>query len=298
MFCCLFKEPVMSRSPSRVKTLLRYGSLCLVLGALSPVLTACGDSEPQSFAPMDYSYLSKMHLNVAHIEVVDAAPPGNTPGDISAKAPTSPQQALEQMAHDRLIASGSEGSGTFTITKASILHAPGGTLLGELEAHVDLSAPSGGRAGYAAAHITRSLNPGDKDPESRAVLYDLTSQMMQDMNVELEFQIKKSLHDWMVDASGAPLPGAIQQQDIGPNAPTASPTVSSNNAPAMSAAPPAPQVATGAASASTVPVSAPAKPQEPDAIFPLGDEGAAAPAATPSVKSPKAGVLALPSKHS
>ena len=123
----------MSRRQSRVRSFLRFGSVCLVLGCVAPVLTACGGSEPQSFAPLDYSYLSKMHLNVAHLEIVDSAPPGSVPGDISGKAPTTPQQALEQMARDRLIASGSEGSGTFTITKASILHAPGGTLLGELE---------------------------------------------------------------------------------------------------------------------------------------------------------------------
>ncbi|GBQ88244.1 hypothetical protein [Asaia krungthepensis] len=283
----------MPRSQSRIKSFLRFGSVCLVLGSLSPLLTACGDSEPQSFAPLDYSYLSKMHLNVAHIEVVDTSPPGSAPGDISAKAPTPPQQALEQMARDRLIAAGSEGSGTFTITKASILHAPGGTLLGELEAHVDLSAPSGGRAGYASAHITRSLNPGDKDPESRAVLYDLTTQMMQDMNVELEFQIKKSLHDWLVDASGAPLPGAIQQQDIGPNAPVSPASAPGTNAPV--AATPA-NVSGTDTSAGLQNAAVPAVPQEPDAIFPLGDD--AGQATTPSVKSPKPGVLSLPSTHS
>ncbi|ETC97809.1 hypothetical protein P792_12565 [Asaia sp. SF2.1] len=236
-----------------------------------------------------------MHLNVAHIEVVDSAPSGSTPGDISAKAPTPPQQALEQMARDRLIASGSEGNGTFTITKASILHAPGGTLLGELEAHVDLSAPSGGRAGYALAHITRSLNPGDKDPESRAVLYDLTTQMMQDMNVELEFQIKKSLHDWLVDASGAPLPGAITQQDIGPG--TALPAPAATSAVTNATAPVAAPATTSATPAASVKSAA---PQEPDAIFPLGDDAssASAPAATPAVKSPKPGTLSLPAKHS
>lgn len=275
---------------SRVQKFLRFGSLCLTLGATAPLLTACGDSEPQSFAPLDYSYLSKMHLNVAHLEVIDTAPPGSTPGDISGKAPTSPQQALEQMARNRLVASGSEGNGMFTITKASILHAPGGTLLGELEAHVDLSAPSGGRAGYALAHITRSLNPGNKDPESPAVLYDLTSQMMQDMNVELEFQIKKSLHDWLVDASGAPLQGAVQQQDIGPNAPLAAPSVTAENAPVAPAAtsPSLPSTPVAAAATET-------KPQEPDAIFPLGDGTGSA---TPKVKSPKAGVLTLPAGHS
>ncbi|GBR06213.1 hypothetical protein [Asaia siamensis] len=287
----------MSQSPSRVKNFLRFGSLFLALGSISPLLTACGDSEPQSFAPLDYNYLSKMHLNVAHIEIVDTAPPGSTPGDISGKAPTTPQQALEQMARDRLIASGTEGSGTFTITKASILHAPGGTLLGELEAHVDLSAPSGGRAGYALAHITRSLNPGDKNPESPAVLYDLTSQMMQDMNVELEFQIKKSLHDWLVDASGAPLQGAIQQQDIGPGAPLAAPSISTANAPAATAqSAPAPAANSSTALSAAPAASAPAaKLQGPDAIFPLGDDDAPA---APAVKSPKPGVLSLPSGHS
>lgn len=291
----------MSPSESRVRSFLRFGSVCLVLGCIAPALTACGDSEPQSFAPLDYAYLSKMHLNVAHLEIVDSAPSGSVPGDISGKAPTTPQQALEQMARDRLIASGSEGSGTFTITKASILHAPGGTLLGELEAHIDVSAPAGGRAGYALARITRSLNPGDKDPESRSVLYDLTSQMMQDMNVELEFQIKKSLHDWLVDASGAPLQGAIQQQDIGPKTAVAAASASSAVAPSITTAN-APVASTAPGSVSGMPSGGSTAsatrtaPQEPDAIFPLGDD-ATAPAA-PAAKSPQPGVLSLPSGHS
>ncbi len=33
---------------SRVQKFLRFGSLCLTLGATAPLLTACGDSEPQA----------------------------------------------------------------------------------------------------------------------------------------------------------------------------------------------------------------------------------------------------------
>ncbi|GBQ09680.1 hypothetical protein [Swaminathania salitolerans] len=291
----------MSAKSPGVTSFLRFGSVCLMLGVMAPALIACGDSEPQSFAPLDYAYLSKIHLNVAHMEIVDAAPPGSTAGDISGKAPTSPQQALERMARERLIPSGTEGNGTFTITKASILHAPGGTLLGELEAHIDLSAPAGGRAGFAQARITRSLNPGNKNPESPSVLYDLTAQMMQDMNVELEFQIKKSLRDWLVDASGVPIAGTIQQQDIGPNAPlaaapVASPATGSAASPVTGENAP---FANGASSNGTPSHVTPASsaPTQPDAIFPLGDPGDEG-VSQPSARSPQPGVLTLPASHS
>lgn len=289
---------------SRSKSFWRASVVMLLLTSAAPLLSACGDdSSPQSFAPLNYSYLGQLHLNVAHIDILDQAPPGSTPGDISGKAPTPPDQALQQLTRDRLGASGGSGNAVFTITHASILHEPGGTLQGDLEAHIDILTATGEHAGYAQAHVSRTLNPGGEDAESRKVLYDLTSQMMQDMNVELEYQIKKSLRDWLVDAGGAPLAGAIQQQNLstsGSAVDTGSANAPGASVPAANATPVEPPTAAASPAATTeaAPASAPSAPQTPDAIFPTGGDDAAGAAnsapAVPKVHSPQPGVLSIP----
>ncbi|AQS87896.1 hypothetical protein AA101099_1539 [Neoasaia chiangmaiensis NBRC 101099] len=287
----------------------RKAAAACALG-LPIMLTACaGDDSPQNFPPLTYTALSQLHLNVAHIDIVDQAPAGSTPGDISGRAPTPPDQALQEMARDRLVASGEDGNATFTITRATILHEPGGTLQGDMDVHIDVLTPNGQHSGYAQAHVSRTLNPGDQDPESRSVLYSLTSQMMQDMNVELEYQIKKSLSDWLVDAGGAPLNNAVQQQSLTGGPGTAPPTPPASDAATL--APPvdagvsgtaveqanAPQPDSGtpttATPAATPPTTPPAAPSQPDAIFPTGGDDVT-PVAAPQVHSPKAGVLQLP----
>ncbi|GBQ29244.1 hypothetical protein ACLRDC_09990 [Gluconacetobacter sacchari] len=251
--------------------------LLLLLACPLLPLAACEDTPPPTFAPMRYDYLPVLRLNVATINTVDNGQPGSVPGDISGRAPTPPDQALQHMAADRLMAAGSTGTATFTIDRASILHQPGGTLAGQMDVHLDVSSPNGQRQGYAEAHVRRtfgsSATDSDGNADSPANLYALTSQMMKDMNVELEFQIRHHLADWLVDTAGT-TPSAIQQQQLGlPGA-------------ADAAAPPA-----TATAASPAPV-----PSEPNAIFPTGgpvDTGGTA-APTPQAKSPPPGYLTLP----
>lgn len=299
--------PALSFAPAFVRRCRLLVACCALLLPLG--LASCADDEAeQNFPPLTYTYLSQLHLNVGRIGIVDQSPPGSVPGDISAKSPVPPQQALEEMARDRLIASGVEGSAAFTITRASILHEPGGTLQGDLSVQVSILTATGAPAGYAEAHVSRTMNPGDRDPESRAVLYDFTSQMMQDMNVELEYQIKKTLHDWLVDATGAPLDQTIQQQSLTSSTEDttgSSPTGTSSTGETAAPVPAMPE----AAPAKT---AKPAASALPDAVFPTGAPEAAPSQAAPSPSdqpatqdaasqtvdhSPKPGTLALPASH-
>lgn len=180
---------------------------CLLLGA-------CGgrDTTP-AFAPADYSYLPKLRLMVGTLTVEDHASQPAGSDDLAPNAPLPPDQALQQMARDRLVAAGNSGTGVFTIDQASITGSGAGALDGHLAVHLDILTGNGGHAGYAEAHVTRQFVPGadTSDAGTRAELYDLTRQMMQDMNVELEYQVRRSLRDWLVDASGAPASGVDQQ---------------------------------------------------------------------------------------
>ncbi|MBM9403836.1 hypothetical protein JUN65_19950 [Gluconacetobacter azotocaptans] len=281
---------------------VRLPLLVLLACPLLP-LAACDETPPQtSFAPLHYDYLSVLHLNVGTVTTVDNGQPGSVPGDISGRAPTPPDQALLRMAADRLMAVGNAGSAIFTIDGASILHLPGGVLEGRMDVHLDIVTANGQHAGYAEAHVRRTFRPnssdGDGNADTQAHLYTLTSQMMQDMNVELEFQVRHHLTDWLVENSGAASTSAIQQQALGlpgappPAAPEATPDAAAPAAavpatPATADTPPAP-----AAPAATTPAAPPAD-DVPDAVFPTGVPSDATPAA-PRVMSPKPGYLTLP----
>jgi len=267
--------------PHHRKTRLLLG-LCATLPLLA-TLPGCGgdDATPKTFPALNYTYLGQLHLNVARIDQVDLAPAGSTPGDLSAQAPTPPDQALSRMAQQRLVASGGSGSATFTITSANITRGQDGALHGVMAVHIDILTPDGQHAGYAQAQVSRTMNTGTPgDDVSQQTLYDLTSQMMQDMNVELEFQVRRSLKDWLVDAGGAPIEGAIQQQSLD--------TPGAQTTPPAPATPPA-QPAPAAPPAQPTPAAA---PQIPDAIFPTGGDTPA-----PQQKSPQPGTLHLPGQH-
>ncbi|MGI4747201.1 MAG: hypothetical protein ACRYFY_14345, partial [Janthinobacterium lividum] len=185
--------------------------LCLGLTSLTAILllAGCGgDSHPEPvFKQPSYSYLTPLRINVGQIRVEDHVPPPTGPNDLGPNAPVSPDQALKQMAQDRLVAAGNSGTAVFTIDQASITGQQGGALDGALAVHLDIVSNGGGHAGYAEAHVSRQFVPGSNSDNDgvKAELYNLTTQMMQDMNVEFEFQLRRTLGDWMLDASGAPV---------------------------------------------------------------------------------------------
>ena len=193
----------------------RRAACCLVL--LAPLLAAgCGAgpdtlAERQGFPPLRYDYLRPLHLNVAAIEIEDRYVPA--PGGPAALSPVPPVQALEQMARDRLRADGSSGRAVFVVDDASIVLVPGG-LSGTMAVHLDVLTGDGRRAGYAEARVSQVYTGPTSD--IRAVTYDLIKNMMDRMNVELEFQVRRTLGDWLQDTGAAPPSAAVQQQDLGP----------------------------------------------------------------------------------
>ncbi len=225
----------------------------LVSSVLLPLAVAgCGGGEPPAprvFTPPNYSYLTKLRLNVGEIDIEDHAGPGGGPGsaqssgetqaggeDVSFQSPTPPSVALEEMVHDRLFAAGTSGRAVFVIDQASILRAPNGTLSGLLAVHLDLLTAGGAHGGYAEARVAKQYVPGSEPEDFRGTLYDLTNQMMADMNVELEFQVRKSLKDWLVTTTSVPLP--VQAQPLAPPPPPSPTSVLPSWIPAAPGQPP------------------------------------------------------------
>jgi hypothetical protein len=184
---------------------------------LLPLLAAaCADDEgPQNFPLPSYSYLTLLRLNVATVEIDDRsqAVGGST---IEALSPLRPADALKQMAHDRLLAGGSAGRAVFVIDQAWIKRNDGG-LDGRMAVHLDIYAGGDTRVGYAEAQVARRRTSSDMDENARRVLYDFVVQMMSDMNVEFEFQVRRSLKEYLQDtAATAPPPPPVQSQDLTP----------------------------------------------------------------------------------
>lgn len=211
-----------------------------VTAATLALLAACGDEQaaaPQTFPPLDYAYLPKLRLNVASVSIVDGRPPGQT-GNADALSPVSPYDALRLMASERLVASGNSGQAEFVIQDASINQGPG-RLDGSLAVRLNVSTSGGQSSGFAEAKVVRSQAGGPGDPDGgRAAAYQLVKSMMQDMNVELEYQIKRNLRDYLQETeSTVPPSGPVQAE---PLAPPPGVTVAPPTAPAPPPIPPAP----------------------------------------------------------
>ncbi len=200
------------------------------------LLSGCGgsDAPPTVFKQPSYDYLTKLRLNVGQVQINDQIPPPG-PSDLSAQSPVQPVDAMRTMAQQRLVAAGNSGTAVFTIDQAAITGEPGGTLNGTLAAHLDILGPSGGHNGYAEAHVLRQFVPGATTDNDglKTQLYNLTNQMMSDMNVELEYQVRRTLGDWLLDASGAPVGATVEQQSLAPvsgsSTPAAAPALVPNS---------------------------------------------------------------------
>jgi hypothetical protein len=222
---------------NRVSRRAALTALSLCLPAL---LTACGGSPaPTSFTPLIWDYLPRLKLNVASIDIDDSWTPGNGRREQGSLAPTPPGDALRKMAEDRLLAAGTSGRAVFVIDDASIVQSRD-KYAGTFAVHLDISTSDGTRSGYAEARVLRTRNIDDDSSEGeRAELYDLIKHMMSDMNVEFEYQIRRSLHDYLLTgAPAAAAPGPVQQQDLAPPTPVLTPPATAPVAPSRPSAMP------------------------------------------------------------
>lgn len=168
---------------------------------------ACGGDGPtRAMPPLRYDYLAPLRLNVAVVDVGSAPPPS----PVEALSPVPAGATLRRMALDRLAAGGSSGRAAFVIDTAQIDQSSRG-LTGLMAVRLDILTDDGARAGYAEVRVSRSATTGD---DLRSALYDLTRQMMDDMNVELEFEIRRSLRDWLQEPTAVPSPAPVEQQEL------------------------------------------------------------------------------------
>ncbi|MBV9786303.1 MAG: hypothetical protein JO264_21080 [Acidisphaera sp.] len=191
--------------------------LVLLLPLLAAGCVVEAPPPPPNYVPPSYAYLTPLRLRVASIEIGDDWQPSAGGADLSPMSPLPPVDALRRMAQDRLVAAGNSGRAVFTIEDAAIVQTYAG-LSGHFEVRLDIYTSGETRAAYAEASVARTLTepPGGAEALQPA-LYSLTRQMMDDMNVELEYQVRHSLADWLENSSAAsPVPVPVQQQPLPP----------------------------------------------------------------------------------
>jgi hypothetical protein len=174
-------------------------------------LAACGGNE-RDYPPLTFDYLPQIRLNVASVEIDNRFVPAGR-DDVTASSPVKPVAALKQMAQDRLKAFGNAGRAVLVIKDAS-LQRNHDQISGTMSVELDVYASDNKRAGFAIADVAQKRT-GDID-DLRATLYDLTKLMMDRMNVELEYQVRHSLRDWLMSNNPTATPQPVQQQDLAP----------------------------------------------------------------------------------
>lgn len=183
---------------------------------LLPLLAACGPQPPAPeartiFPPPRYDHLTPIRLNVAEVVVEDRSLPA--PGGLDAQSPVRPADALRAMAGDRLLPGGASGRAVFVVEEAAIVGARGG-LNGAMAVRLEVLAADGRPAGFAQARVGRGRVGAERGESLRGVLYDMTRQMMDDMNVEFEFQVRRALREWLQDTATAPAPAPVERRDL------------------------------------------------------------------------------------
>ncbi|MDI2090545.1 hypothetical protein [Commensalibacter oyaizuii] len=186
-------------------------------------LTACSHHDEPNFAPLTYDYLTPIFFNVGQITIQNMTAGATYPRDVTNLSPVSPITALENMANNRFKARGSARHAVFTIKRASLQESGHNGIYGQMDVSFDIYNSNNQKMASIQAGVnhTYDIDSSKGDANSKSNLYDITQKLMQDMNVELEYQIRQHLQKYIVDATGTPIANDIQTQDLGtPNKPT------------------------------------------------------------------------------
>ena len=195
--------------------LSRRNALTLLLAGAA---AACSTQPPRPrFPDLTYGHLGQFTLDVARIDIVSEYKATMASPNVDHLFPTPPEQILRRWAQDRLAASGRPGRyARFVIqdakvTEAELPRTPGirGAFTtdqtqrydGALSAVLEVREERGNfRAGTASAWASRSrtvpegITVNDRDK----VFFEMIEAMMNDLNAEMDRQIKANLAQFVV----------------------------------------------------------------------------------------------------
>jgi hypothetical protein len=175
---------------------------------------ACGEDEEPVFQPLRYTDLPPIQLNVASIAIEQHFVPAGVPPDVSTQSPEAPAEALKAMAKDRLQAFGTANKAVFAVLDASLTR-ENDVLIGLMAVSLTILDDSGAQLGFAEARV-QTRHTG-RINDLRSVLYDMTKNMMVDMNIEFEYQIRHNLKNWLTSTTAPDTP--VQQAPLNQSSP-------------------------------------------------------------------------------
>lgn len=198
-----------------------------------PLLGAgcAGDDAPRSLPPLvtGYRHLTPIRLNVATIGVAEPEPGAVR---VAEPAPVRPEAEMRRMAEERLVAMGSEGEARFVIQAAEFRRdrlPPAGGLTGvfggdpgerltvRLQGRLDVLGEEGRRVGFveAEARAQHTLPAGSSAAARARAAEEVMRQAMNQLNVEFEYQVRRTLRAWLVEgAAPATAPAPIEREDL------------------------------------------------------------------------------------
>ncbi|QEX15327.1 hypothetical protein FRZ44_06100 [Hypericibacter terrae] len=189
--------------------------LGVVLVLAGGLLAAC-DTPPHRdpFPQLTYAHLGPINLDVAQIAIVDAYQPPMADPHVEQDFPTPPAAAARQWAQDRLKAVGSDGVAKYTITDGSAIDVPLPRTTGldgmitqdqsdrydvTVTVRLDLENRMGNHRGSITATAKRSETAAEDMTlnEREKLWFEMTDQLMKQLNAELEKQIGRNLKDFV-----------------------------------------------------------------------------------------------------
>lgn len=179
-------------------TLSRLSRRAVLLLPLA--FAACGEEEPQTFEPLTWDYLPPIKLNVATVTIEDHFVPSGTSADLSRQAPVPPLTALHTMIEQRLRPFGTTGRAVVAIQDATLARSDD-TISGSMAIVLTIYGENGARAGFIEARVAQRY--AGRASSLRAKLYEMVKSMMDRMNVEVEFQVRRHLRDWITTGTAA-----------------------------------------------------------------------------------------------
>ncbi len=183
----------------------------IALAAVAGVLVGCGSGPPprQSFADLRFTNEPPLRLEVASIEVADEYRPNLDPPHVEQRLPVPLPHVADNWARDRLRPVGASGRAVAVITDASVVEIKlpkqsglSATFTNQLDTQyearvgirVEIRDDRGGSMRMAEGHAERSVTTveGVTLEERDRTLYQMETQLMEDLDRQLETQIRNN----------------------------------------------------------------------------------------------------------
>jgi hypothetical protein len=184
-----------------------------IWAVVAVVLAGCQTTPPPArFPELTYAHLGAMHLDVERVDIASEYQAPLRPPNVDHLFPTPPDRAMRRWAQDRLAANGTPGRyARFVITDAKVTETNLPRTTGitgaftkdqsqrydlSMSAAIEVREDRGNfRSGYATASTSRSRTVREDITinDREKVWFEMLEQAMNELNVELERQIKANM---------------------------------------------------------------------------------------------------------